>query len=291
MIQTRDLEAFVQVMAKGSVSLAAAGLNVTQSAVSRRIMNLERYLGQKLFEPHGRGIEPTAFAKDFATHAGRIYRELLNLEDLGKSDQQGPVTLRIAATAQSIETVIAPWLTRLDADILRLELREAGGKDVLEHVVSGVADAGVTSHPPIGTQVMSHSIATLELRAYSRLNLLGLRSRPLDIEKLLDTPILCLDESFMSRRMLDAAFRLIGATPTIVYEGRSTRAILALAQSERGTAILPSSVATDMPYRKLKARGGLMIMNQALVWGQSQQAHAGIPYLRAQLAKGHTHNT
>jgi DNA-binding transcriptional LysR family regulator len=40
-----DLEAFVSVVDHGSVVAAAAGLHLTQSAVTRRIQNLEDALG------------------------------------------------------------------------------------------------------------------------------------------------------------------------------------------------------------------------------------------------------
>ena len=43
-----DLEAFVSVVDHGSIVAAAAGLHLTQSAVTRRIQNLEDALGSPL---------------------------------------------------------------------------------------------------------------------------------------------------------------------------------------------------------------------------------------------------
>ena len=43
-----DLEAFVSVVDHGSVVAAAAGLHLTQSAVTRRIQNLEDVLGMRI---------------------------------------------------------------------------------------------------------------------------------------------------------------------------------------------------------------------------------------------------
>jgi DNA-binding transcriptional LysR family regulator len=54
-----DLEAFVSVVDHGSVVAAAAGLHLTQSAVTRRIQNLEDALGRPLLDRQSRPLQPT----------------------------------------------------------------------------------------------------------------------------------------------------------------------------------------------------------------------------------------
>jgi DNA-binding transcriptional LysR family regulator len=54
-----DLEAFVSVVDHGSVVAAAAGLHLTQSAVTRRIQNLEDALGTPLLDRQTRPLQPT----------------------------------------------------------------------------------------------------------------------------------------------------------------------------------------------------------------------------------------
>ena len=54
-----DLEAFVSVVDHGSVVAAAAGLHLTQSAVTRRIQNLEDALGTPLLDRQRRPLQPT----------------------------------------------------------------------------------------------------------------------------------------------------------------------------------------------------------------------------------------
>ena len=54
-----DLEAFVSVVDHGSVVAAAAGLHLTQSAVTRRIQNLEDVLGMPLLDRKTRPLQPT----------------------------------------------------------------------------------------------------------------------------------------------------------------------------------------------------------------------------------------
>src|SRR5580704_2175044 len=54
-----DLEAFVSVVDRGSIVAAAAGLHLTQSAVTRRIQNLEDALGTPLLDRQTRPLQPT----------------------------------------------------------------------------------------------------------------------------------------------------------------------------------------------------------------------------------------
>jgi DNA-binding transcriptional LysR family regulator len=54
-----DLESFVTVAESGSIVGAAAKLNLTQSAITRRIQNLEESLGVELFDRQSRPIQLT----------------------------------------------------------------------------------------------------------------------------------------------------------------------------------------------------------------------------------------
>lgn len=54
-----DLEAFVSVVDHGSIVAAAAALHLTQSAVTRRIQNLEDVLGVPLLDRQIRPLQPT----------------------------------------------------------------------------------------------------------------------------------------------------------------------------------------------------------------------------------------
>lgn len=67
---TRDLCCFEAVVRNGSVTKAAAELNMTQSAVSRRLGYLEDLLGQRLFLRERLRLTPTP--------AARIYAETLH---------------------------------------------------------------------------------------------------------------------------------------------------------------------------------------------------------------------
>lgn len=60
MLNPRDLEYFLAVAKHRSVSVAAGALFVSQPAISRRITELERHWGTKLFYRHRHGMQLTA---------------------------------------------------------------------------------------------------------------------------------------------------------------------------------------------------------------------------------------
>ena len=58
-MDTRQLQAFCEVVERKSFSLAAERLGVTQPAVSLQVRSLERRLGTQLLDRSGRRVEPT----------------------------------------------------------------------------------------------------------------------------------------------------------------------------------------------------------------------------------------
>jgi DNA-binding transcriptional LysR family regulator len=62
-MKLHDLRILMAVAQAGSMNKAAVFLNMTQSAVSRSIADLERILGVHLFDRTARGVEPTEYGR------------------------------------------------------------------------------------------------------------------------------------------------------------------------------------------------------------------------------------
>ena len=88
-----------EVARAGSIRKAADQLNVTASAVNRRIMDLEEELGSQLFERRPRGVRLTAAGEVFVHYLrqqdGDVERMKSQIEDL-KGMRRG--TVRIACS-------------------------------------------------------------------------------------------------------------------------------------------------------------------------------------------------
>ena len=63
---------FLAVLETGSFSGAAERLKVDQTTVGRRLAEMEKRLGAKLFDRHGKGMRPTPAARGMAEQAGQM---------------------------------------------------------------------------------------------------------------------------------------------------------------------------------------------------------------------------
>ena len=66
------LQAIVE---ESSLRRAAARLNVTQSALSRSLAQLEAYFGRPILERHARGVRPTPFGERVLSESLRLQRQ------------------------------------------------------------------------------------------------------------------------------------------------------------------------------------------------------------------------
>jgi DNA-binding transcriptional LysR family regulator len=146
------LRAFVAVANLGSFSAAAAGLHLSQPALSRRVDKLERALGVRLFHRTTRKVDLTAVGREFSRRAV----ELLNgLEEslLGIQDVSRRVTgeLTVACIPSSIRFFLPGILKEFHRRYPGIVVRmiDQGANDVLTTVTRGDADFGINY---VGTQ-------------------------------------------------------------------------------------------------------------------------------------------
>jgi len=71
----QSLEIFLTVCRTGSMTAAAAHMEMTQSAVSRQILNLERHLGLTLLERGSRPLKPTLAGQKLVKSADHLIAE------------------------------------------------------------------------------------------------------------------------------------------------------------------------------------------------------------------------
>ncbi|MBY4675713.1 LysR family transcriptional regulator [Marinobacterium arenosum] len=118
------LETLYVLAQEGTMGKAGSRLYISQSAVSKRIANLEARLGKKLIEPQGRNIQLTAEARELLTSAAP---ELVTLKGLLFDHQEltDETRLQIACS----ETVLAAYL----GDFLRDYLQRDSGLDFVTH--------------------------------------------------------------------------------------------------------------------------------------------------------------
>ena len=151
-MDTRQLQAFCEVVERRSFSQAAERLGVTQPAVSLQVRSLEKRLGVQLLDRSGRRVEPT--------EAGaRLYRNaqrLLQLEDEILADlvedATGELTgtFEIGASTGPGGVVLSQLLCRFAQahPSLHVSLLVFDTQTVVEHVAGRTLELGVVGAAP-----------------------------------------------------------------------------------------------------------------------------------------------
>lgn len=91
-----NIESFIKVVELGSISAAAAEVSLTQSAISRHVIDLEKFVGRKLLIRTATGITITDEAKDLATKLAFLLGDL-NSVLYGAEEGIFSETIRISA--------------------------------------------------------------------------------------------------------------------------------------------------------------------------------------------------
>jgi DNA-binding transcriptional LysR family regulator len=91
----------------GSVTAAAAMLNVTQSSVTKSVADVERDLGYSLFNRHARGLTATEGGRAFLDRAQRLLSDFDQLiEDAKTQRNKRDIVLRVGVAPPSIEGLL-----------------------------------------------------------------------------------------------------------------------------------------------------------------------------------------
>lgn len=125
-----------------TMSRTGSLLYISQSAVSKRIANLESKLGKKLIVPDGRNVQLTQDALNLINSIGPAFNELQGLIN----DQQVMADQSMLKLDCS-ETLVAGYLSTVIADYFQIDpyltLTTNHTPRIVEHVQSGKAHIGV----------------------------------------------------------------------------------------------------------------------------------------------------
>lgn len=150
----RDFQYFIAIAETGSFSKAAMAHNIAQSALSRRIRELELELGVTLFYRNGRGVIVTEVGETFLTRARRVLADVAQIRvEIGATNAsvQGVVTLGVPPSVGLV--LLSPLLSQIRADYPGIQMRvlEGFSGHVAEWLASGRVDLAVLYKLRAGT--------------------------------------------------------------------------------------------------------------------------------------------
>src|ERR1700720_4516678 len=118
-----DLEAFVAVVDHGSVVAASAGLHLPQSAVTRRIQNLEDALGVPLLDRQNRPLQPTRAGRETYEFAKPVLSSVNDLKSGIMHGGEPSGDFRFGMSRSLGDLAIGSPVRRLSADFPKLRIQ------------------------------------------------------------------------------------------------------------------------------------------------------------------------
>jgi DNA-binding transcriptional LysR family regulator len=256
-VTLKQLRAFVAVAREKSFTRAAAQLNLSQSALTLQVRELEMEAGLKLLHRSTRSVELTSAGQEFLPMSARLLDDLTHaLDDLHALARGERGSVVVVAGASVISLAIAPAIAGLAKNFPGISIRilEDLGDEVTRRVVSGEADFGIASFSRPSKEVDS----SLLLR--DRVGILCARDHPLAKKRTLRTKdianqtLAILGQGTVLRSMLARNPDLGVVLPRPNYEASSISALVSLVEQGAAIALMPSLGAFPAVGRKLVFR-------------------------------------
>lgn len=239
------LRVFAAAAEERSLARAAEREHIAQSAVSRRIAELEGRAGVQLLRRHDRGVEPTAAGQTLLDRLGDLFGLLERIAaelDAHAGGARGSVVLHanISAISGPLPGLLSSFL--LTNQGLRISLEERTSVEILHAVQTGVAELGIfsgTVPPPDGLTVLPWRVDPLVVLLPEGHRLASQES--LCLADLLEEPFVGLqDPSALQRLYRSEATRIGGHLRERVLVA-SFDGVRRLVEAGLGLSILPAA--------------------------------------------------
>ena len=255
-MRLEQLQAFVEVAQRRSVSRAAEALFVTQPTLTARLKGLEQELGSRLFIRSGRGMRLSDAGRAFLPYAERVARRRGSGRRLLSELARGESGQLALGAAPAVSTYVLPRILtrfRRTHPKVQLAVRTGHSEEVLELVLQEQVQVGLgrALAPPAG-----RGDPTLRGRARARRRP-GTRSsasRRSARSEISDVQLILFDRTSSYHRLTNEFFRGAGAVPRGVMELDNIDAAKKMVEQGLGVALLPhTAVAGELEAGTLKS--------------------------------------
>lgn len=271
----KQIRYFVAAAEKGSVSGASHSLSISQSAVTEAIIDLEAFLGAKLFERHSRGMNLTPDGQQFLRHATAILTEVANATRVMATQRERVTgTLNLGVTALTAGYVLSDVLARfrrLNPEVKVSAIEDTG--EYLEHlIIGGELDAAVmvTTNLRNPQALQTENFEVSPFRLWLPIDHPLNRQQSIALSDLAGEDLIVLDIDEMEQEAV-RVLMAFGRRPRVSFRTRSVEAVRSLVASGAGIALLPNLVYRPWSLEgdRINARdvsGALPVVQVGLVW-------------------------
>jgi DNA-binding transcriptional LysR family regulator len=246
----RLIEAFLAVARCSHFTRAAADVNVSQSALTVQIRQLEAALGVRLFDRNNRSVALTPVGRELVAPLERVLLDLRSIAEHAQDLSSRPRGIVTVACLPSIAAGVLPGaIVALTAQHHGIVVRthDVVAERVLEMVRSGEADFGVGNADRMDRQLNAEPLMTDRLSAFLPDGHPLAARRHLTLEELCDRPLVLTRKDSGVRVVLERAVRGQRLAITVAQEVTYMATALGMVAAGVGIAVLPEAAAALAP--------------------------------------------
>jgi DNA-binding transcriptional LysR family regulator len=254
MAELRHYRYFLEIAKRGTFTAAAEALNMTQSALSEQILQLERECGSTLFNRRHSGITLTPAGEYLLHQAEALLAQAAETRDGLAGFRHGYRSrLRIASILGPLQSWMPAALAGFVHEERHVQL-QVQHLDTVNEILAGVAadqlDVGIVSLRPTSPARSRHHELSQTVLVEEELAVLVPRDHPLTglgcvrQQDLRSTPLITFPHGYNLRQIIEDWFRGAGTVPIVAAETGAIEVMLGLVAADVGVAIVPRSLAS-----------------------------------------------
>jgi DNA-binding transcriptional LysR family regulator len=254
-IDTLGVQAFIAIADHASFQKAAKALSISQTALTRRLQNLEATLGIRLVERTTRSVALTNIGQDFLPQARRLLTELSaalsEIREIGLA-QRGDVCIACIPTAavQFLPRIIREYAARFPSNRFK----------VLDRLSPGVTEAVLRREAELGLNIAEAHHPELDCVALlqDQFVLICRDDHPLATRKRLSWklvrphPLIFSAPATANRGLLDLALGAQGSSLQVYYEVQRSAAAIGMVAEGVAAAIVPQLAIQKHAYPNVR---------------------------------------
>lgn len=247
-MQFSALRYFLETARRGSIRRAAEVLYVAPSAISRQIALLEQNFGAPLLERHATGVRLTTAGEVFARQAHATVRDFERLQsEIDDLQQLRRGLVRISSVEATVAGLLFRTLQEFSRDYpgITYEIRVAGSVNALAALAKEECDIAITFEPQPHNDVAEiQAFRDPIVAIMPPKHPLASRAK-LKLRDLADQRVAQLDETHVTRILMDAALALEGVTVQPVLTVTQVSLAVAFARTEGTLTFAPRHIVED----------------------------------------------
>lgn len=255
-MRLEQLDTFVEVARRGSVSRAADALYVTQPTLTARLKSLEQELDAKLFVRSQRGMRLSDAGRAFLPYAERTLDSVLSGRRLLAELARGESGQLALGAAPAVSTYVLPRILtrfRRTHPKVSVAVRTGHSEEVLELVLREQVQVGLgraLRHPDVEAIPLYEDELVLVVDPHHPFA----EQQEIGPDQLTDVQLILFDRTSSYHRLTSEFFEGVGAVPRGIMELDNIDAAKKMVEQGLGVALLPhTAVSAELEAGTLRA--------------------------------------